>query len=308
MSKKLAYLLVFTGSFSLMVIELVAGRLIAPYVGSSIYTWTSIIGIFLLGITLGNWLGGRLADAFPRRGLFGPIFLLSALSSLTILFIAPTWREVPQINLSLPWAITFFSLLTFFPLAFFLSFISPLSVKLVLQRLERTGQTIGNIYGVSAAGSILGTFSAGFWLIPSFGTSQVVWSIFVLLAVIGLYFISLGLIRKLVLIVVLSGLGYIGWWTQQKFNLCLIESQYYCIRVSELRAGEYAGLSLALDQLEHSHIFPPEIDPFGDDYIRLFALFISQRFKPQDRFKVLAIGGGVTFCLAISSPTTPKCR
>ena len=292
MSKFSVYGLVFLSSACLMTMELIAGRLIAPYVGSSIYTWTSVIGIFLLGITLGNWLGGRLADAFPRKNLFGPIFLLAALSGLMITFVTPSWEEIPKINLSLPVAISVFSLLTFFPLAFFLSFVSPFCIKLALQRLEQTGRIVGNIYGLSAAGSIFGTFAAGFWLIPSFGTKQIVWSIFVLLATIGFYFLFIGFRRKFTTGIFLLGAIYLGWSAWQLPDLCLVESQYYCIRVNELVAGEYRGLALALDQLEHSHIYPPEVDPFGDDYVRLFGLLTSYRFKPQDSFKVLAIGGG----------------
>lgn len=292
MPKLSAYTLVFLSSTCLMIMELIAGRLIAPYVGSSIYTWTSVIGIFLLGITLGNWLGGRLADAFPKKTFFGPIFLLAALSGLMIIFITPSWAEVPKLNLSLPAAISIFSFLTFFPVAFFLSFISPFCIKLALQRLEQTGRIVGNIYGLSAAGSIFGTFAAGFWLIPSFGTKQIVWSVFAILAAIGFYFIFISFRRKFTVMLFLLGVTYLGWSGWQRPVLCLLESQYYCIRVNELVAGEYRGLALALDQLEHSHIYPPEVDPFGDDYVRLFGLLTSYRFKPQDSFKVLAIGGG----------------
>lgn len=288
------YFLVFTASFCLMVLEIVAGRVVAPYVGSSIYTWTSIIGIFLLGITLGNWLGGRLADKYPEDKLFAPIFLLSSAAGLLMIYLAPAWLGVARSNSDLPLAMVLFSLITFFPVAFFLSFVSPLAIRLGLKKIEKTGRTVGNIYGVSAAGSILGTFLTGFWLIPSFGTREVIGGVFTVLAIVGLYFTFRRQPPRLTSFLFLILLAAAGYGTLNLENLCLVESQYYCIRINEITAGSTAtrGLALVLDQLEHSHIYPSEVDPFGDDYVRLFSMMARYKFKPQDQFKVLAIGGG----------------
>ncbi len=60
-----ANIIVFTSSFCVMVIELIAARILAPHIGVSLYTWTSIIGVILAGIALGNYLGGKLADRYP---------------------------------------------------------------------------------------------------------------------------------------------------------------------------------------------------------------------------------------------------
>jgi hypothetical protein len=70
-----AYALVFTASCCTLVIEILAGRILAPYLGVSLYTWTSIIGVILAGITCGNWAGGVLADRMASRGLLRRIFL-----------------------------------------------------------------------------------------------------------------------------------------------------------------------------------------------------------------------------------------
>jgi MFS family permease len=68
-----------------MILELAAGRIVAPYVGVSLYTWTSIIGIVLAGISLGNYIGGRLADRWGSLRLLGMLFLLSGLTSFGVL-------------------------------------------------------------------------------------------------------------------------------------------------------------------------------------------------------------------------------
>lgn len=78
---------VFLSSAFLLVLEIVAGRLIAPYVGVSLYTWTSIIGVILAGLSLGNWLGGILADRGAGETAAGITLALGGLFSLGILFL-----------------------------------------------------------------------------------------------------------------------------------------------------------------------------------------------------------------------------
>jgi len=79
-----ANVVVFIASFCTLVIELVAGRIMAPYVGVSLYTWTSIIGVVLAGISIGAWFGGILADRYPRPATLGWLLFLSGLGALTI--------------------------------------------------------------------------------------------------------------------------------------------------------------------------------------------------------------------------------
>ena len=88
-------LIVFISSACIMILELVAGRIVAPYVGVSLYTWTSIIGVVLAGISLGNYLGGLLADRWASLRFLGGIFLLGGLSSLSVLFVDVVGRRVP---------------------------------------------------------------------------------------------------------------------------------------------------------------------------------------------------------------------
>src|SRR5438034_2034143 len=73
---------VFLANAALLVLQLVAGRLLAPFVGSSLETWTAVIGVFLLGISLGNWLGGRLADRAAHEGILGGTLLLGAVTTV----------------------------------------------------------------------------------------------------------------------------------------------------------------------------------------------------------------------------------
>ena len=147
-----------------MILELVAGRIIAPYMGVSLYTWTSVIGVVLAGISLGNFLGGRLADRHASPRLLGGMFLLGGLSSFGILAVDAVgglssldWHIVAKI-------LTLTTALFFVP-CIILGTISPIVAKLAVRDLARTGRTVGQIYAVGAAGSIVGTFATGLILI-----------------------------------------------------------------------------------------------------------------------------------------------
>src|SRR4030067_757612 len=79
-----ANIVVFIASFCTLVIEMVAGRIMAPYVGVSLYTWTSIIGVVLAGISIGAYLGGLVADRYPRPVTLGWLLFLSGLGAFSI--------------------------------------------------------------------------------------------------------------------------------------------------------------------------------------------------------------------------------
>src|SRR5512135_2647471 len=79
-----AYAITFVASFCMLVIEVVAGRILAPFVGVSLYTWTSIIGVVLAGISIGAFLGGKTADRFPDKKTLGWLLLFSGMATLSI--------------------------------------------------------------------------------------------------------------------------------------------------------------------------------------------------------------------------------
>ena len=109
-----ASLIVFLSSGAIMVLELVAGRLMAPVLGVSLYTWTSIIGVILAGISLGNFAGGLLADRYASRGTLAFVFVLSAAASLSILWTIEMTSAITDLSLPvmvqvlLAFAIVFF--------------------------------------------------------------------------------------------------------------------------------------------------------------------------------------------------------
>ncbi len=166
-------LAVFLGSACIMVIELVAGRLIARFLGQSLYTWTAVIGLILAGISIGNVLGGRLADRFdPRRLLAVLFFIAAALSLLTPAVSFLAGRSILLAGLDVRVRIFIHVSLAFLPAAIALGTIGPIAADMAVKNASAgLGRALGSIYAWGAGGSILGTFLTGYYLIGTFGTA-----------------------------------------------------------------------------------------------------------------------------------------
>ena len=185
--------IIFFSSACIMIVELVAGRLIARDLGSSLYTWTSIIGVVLAGMSVGNYVGGRMADRWKARRFLGWLFLAASATCLGMLALSyflseSTWVSdtLDKWEMNLPKRIVLYTVTMFLPPALLLGMISPAAAKLALERSHTVGGTIGSVYAWGAIGSILGTFLAGFWLIAALGARGVVLAVALGLAVVGL--------------------------------------------------------------------------------------------------------------------------
>jgi hypothetical protein len=174
----LVYLLTFIGGFSVMSIELLGGRILAPHFGSSIYVWGSIITVFMLALAVGYLLGGRFSLARPGLTRLGLIFLVCALTVLPlVIWRAPlvTWVfervEDPRYG-SLIAAVALF----FVPTAC-LGFISPYAVRLLVEHPDHAGHVAGKLYFVSTAGSALGTLLTSFYFVLWFEVDTILFAL-----------------------------------------------------------------------------------------------------------------------------------
>lgn len=166
---------VFLSSGCIMILELVAARLSARYLGASLYTWTGIIAVVLAGISIGNAVGGRLSDHYNPTRLVVLCFIGSAGACGAILWLNPVVGEWSLLH-GLNWPMRVFAhfVLVFFVPAVAIGTISPTVAKVALEKGLATGRTVGTIYASGAAGSIAGTFFAGFYLISHFGTRAII--------------------------------------------------------------------------------------------------------------------------------------
>ncbi len=285
-------LIVFVSSACVMVLELVAGRIIAPHVGASLYTWTSVIGIVLAGISLGNYVGGKIADHWASLRVLGVMYILAALTSLLVLWVDRMNRITPDSWGILPEILVLTTALFFVPCAI-LGTISPIVAKLAVSDLAKTGSTVGKIYAAGALGSIVGTFATGFVLISWFGTYTIVWGVALILAAMGLIFILAARWFAFLLAAIVIGGGSAraldqGWLTSP----CVRETNYYCIKINyEDHDGESVRL-LVLDHLVHSYVELDNPKALVYDYEKVYADAAAYQAISKAPLRALMIGGG----------------
>src|SRR5271165_566378 len=173
-ARLLPYGLAFFSSLCIMILELVSSRLVARHVGASLAVWTSVIGIILGGICMGNVLGGRLADRVSPRRAVGPLLALGSFLTLCTLWmnawvghiLAPKPGLVDHSSPALNWELrtVIVVILDFLVPATVLGMVGPVVAKMAVEQGKRTGSAIGDVYFCGAIGSIVGTFLAGFIL------------------------------------------------------------------------------------------------------------------------------------------------
>ena len=292
------YATVFLSSGCIMVIELVASRMIAPRLGVSLYTWTSVIGVVLAGISLGNYVGGRLSDRYGTFSLLGLILTLASIASLSILWLTNDLHEIdlPKSVPFMVWVVSYIAAVFFLPGAL-LGCVAPIVVKLSLTSLERSGTTVGKIYAWSTVGSIVGTFATGFYLISWFGTKTIVLLVSGLLMLMALWFLTHTRLKKALLwaALALCAFGLSVWLLHRGDFLsrnCLLETNYYCIKVSEEDIGGRTVRALILDRLVHSYSDPDDPSHLVYGYERAYAQVIQPLMERKPDLEALFIGGG----------------
>lgn len=179
------YLSVFLSGGSILVIEIAAGRVLAPHFGNTLYTWTSMIGIILAALAVGYAIGGRMADRNPSARLFFMIMVVGAGLVALVPFLRAALLPTLEKGLNLRSGPIFGGLLLFAAPACVLAALTPYAVKLSAHGDETLGTVTGNLFTWSTAGSIFGTFITGFFLIPAFGLNAIFVATAVALAAVG---------------------------------------------------------------------------------------------------------------------------
>ena len=295
-----AYGVVFVASACALVLEIAAARLLAPYLGVSLYTWTSIIGVVLAGIALGNYLGGLVADRAGSRRTLGLLLAAGGVASLAILpFTTTDLLALVPPGLPVVVRIVLVTGLLFFTPSALLGMVSPVVVRLTLTELGRAGRAVGRIYAWSTLGSIAGTFLTGFTLIPWLGTKPVIFGVGLILiglaTVTGEFFRRAGwprLVDAVVAVLLVVTLGQIHLHGALD-TWCHRETSYYCIRVtSEREADGHVYQVLSLDRLIHSYNSIADPTRLHYPYLRTYAALTAYVAERSPRFRALFVGGG----------------
>jgi predicted membrane-bound spermidine synthase len=174
--------IIFLANAGLLVLQLLAGRYLAPFIGSSIETWTSVIGVFLAGIALGNWIGGKVADRYPSTRTLARLLGLGGLSVLVpigamLLCQKTGLHSAMPLGLRIPLLAVLFCLLP----ATVLSMITPLVIKLATADVRWAGRVAGVAFALSTLGCLVGNYLTGFWLMAEYELNSICLGVSVIL-------------------------------------------------------------------------------------------------------------------------------
>jgi spermidine synthase len=294
---------VFIGGASVMTVEMSASRLLAPYFGTSLFIWANLIGLVMVYLTLGYWLGGKLADRNPRASV---LYTITAIAALAVGLIPVLSRPI------LSWSLTGFTqvsvgifygslvgvILLFSVPLLLLGFVSPFAIRLRSVGIASAGGTAGQVSALSTLGSILGTFIPTFLLIPYIGTAATLYSaaaVLLVFSILGLVstsntrqaMLSVGMLLVVLGLAAFAPRGLVkpperGELIYEK------ESAYNYIQV--VREGKRVGLMLNEGRAIHSIYNPDELLTGGPWDYWAIAPYFSQGFQQSD-YKSLAMIG-----------------
>jgi spermidine synthase len=292
-------LVVFVVGMSTLGAEIAAARLMAPYFGASTIVWANTIAIVLVALSIGYWIGGRLADRHPHlRGLCLTVLIASVLLALVPFvadpFLSVSVKAFDDYSVG-AFAGSLFGVLVLVAIpVLMLGAVSPWAIRLKLERVEDSGEVAGRMYAISTVGSLVGTFMSSLLLIPLVGTQRTFLTFAAALAVVA----ALGLrprwalapIGVLALLVV--PVGTIKAADGEGRVIHEADTEYQYARVLEYPDGR-RQLELNEGQAVHSTYYPHTVltGDYWDGF--LVAPFATGRGAPE-RVAMLGNGAGTT--------------
>lgn len=281
-------LLVFLSSGAVLVLELSALRLLAPYLGLTLEMSTAVIGVALAAIAFGTWAGGRSADRTDPARALGPLLVAGGVLTWLVL---PAVRGVGEVVASRDLVLVLLmAVLTLFVPAALLSAVTPMVIRLELRDLDRTGSVVGRLSAVGTLGALLATFMTGFVLFAHVPTSRILLVLGAVLVLAGM-----GLLvrqtRRGAVAVGAAAAGAVGVLALVTPPACEVETQYHCASVL-VDETQPTGRILVLDRLRHSYVDTHDPSHLEFAYVRAIAAGIDASFAPGEALDVLHIGAG----------------
>ena len=181
-----------------MGIELLGGRILAPFFGSSVHIWGCIITVFMLRLSLGYLFGGKLSTHSASLITYGTIFFAAAIALLPIALSSQWLMELIFLTIEdSRYGSLLASMALFFVPTVILGMLSPYSVRLLVKRSNESGQVAGKLYFISTLGSALGTITTSFYLVLWFDINFIIFGFTVVLASLGLLAVLIGKTKNL---------------------------------------------------------------------------------------------------------------
>jgi spermidine synthase len=286
--------IVFLAGTITMVFEIAGSRVLGPFFGTSIFVWTSLIGIVMGSLSLGYWLGGQLSVKKADTAVLSWILMIAAFFILITAvgnnyLLSRIVKYIPDFRIKTVVS----SIVLFGPASVFLGMVLPYIVKLKILNLENSGASIGNLYALSTIGSIGGTFLAGFILLPVMGFANI---LFILPATLCLFSILLFFQDKKpvqasvpAIFIIVIVLFWSKIYTQEK-NYLDVDTQYNRVIIYNTtdKATDRPIKMLLINDERSSAMYTDTDSGLVFEVLKYYKLI--EHFKP-DFNNVLMIGG-----------------
>jgi spermidine synthase len=292
-------LLVFVVGAASLGAEIAAARLMAPFFGASTIVWANTIGVVLLSLSVGYWLGGRFADRHPRKEGLCTLVLAAAVGVGLVPFAADPFLDISVDALDQVSAGAFIGSLVAVtvlvaPPVMLLGAASPYAIRLAVDRIEESGSVAGRLYAISTVGSLAGTFTSALLLIPALGTRRTFLAYALGCAVVA----APGVGRRMAVAVPAAILALaalpVGVIKASPDGSVIeeVESPYQYARVVEEPDGD-RRLELNEGRAVHS-FYRPRSYLTGDYWDEFLVLPFAVDARPPGRVAILGNGGGTT--------------
>ncbi|MDQ6694641.1 MAG: fused MFS/spermidine synthase [Chloroflexota bacterium] len=295
-------LVVFVCGASVMTVEMSASRLLAPYFGTSLFIWANLIGLVMVYLTLGYWLGGKIADRLPRPAVLYGITAVAGLAVgliplLSVPILSWSLEGFAKYSVGIFYSSLVGVILLFSVPLLLLGFVSPFAIRLRSMEVSKAGGTAGSVSALSTLGSILGTFIPVFFLIPNIGTAATLYSAafaLLLFSLLGLL-VSGGRRQALMtvaLMLLLFGISRIptGGIKPPAMGQLIYERESAYNYIQVVREGRKVSLMLNEGHAIHSIYDPGSVLTGGPwDYWSV-APYFNKGFSPADMKSMAMIG------------------
>jgi spermidine synthase len=296
MARFLLNIIVFVSGAVLMGLEIVGSRVLAPYFGSSIFVWGSLISVVLAALSIGYYWGGWLSAREPSYGRLLTLLLIPGILIFFLPFLYPTLNEwIAGVDFGTRLNPLIASSIYFLPPGIFLGTISPYVIRLAATALSTVGSTAGTLYAISTCGSIFGTLLTAFYLIPLMGVTNIIHSMGITLICLSLLVVPLLRLRSVAVGRAVTALSIIGSiaiplpsivWARLK-TLLEKDTFYHRIRVEEDDEARYMYFDRTLQSAMNLN------DPTTLRLIYSRYTSLGFTFRPDaKRMLIIGLGGG----------------
>ncbi len=293
--KYFLFLLVFVSGMTSLALEMCASRLLGAYFGTSLYIWGVLIGLILIYLTIGYFIGGRLADRYPSANVLCLLTAAAAVATAIVPFISQSVlglavTGMAQLSVGIFLSSLIGTMLLFAIPVTLLGLVSPFAIRLMTSDVQRSGRESGSLYAISTAGSIFGAFFPVLWLIPTFGVRRTLLIFGALLFAASLWSLR-PLLRPAFLLILVALVLPLGPLKDIPYLVYHQESLYNYIQVTQLPDGT-RQLILNEGEAIHSIYYPDPnkvLTGWYWDYF-LAAPYFNKGFTPQQLHRVGIIG------------------